>query len=86
MQTIAGFLTNSRVYSAKPEQQVAQPDCNPNQTQTTRTNNPHKHQEVDVLSNISLLLTEKNKTNKHKPLTSPSTNLLAHFKKMIDYD
>jgi hypothetical protein len=39
--------------------QVAQPACNPKQAHTTKHTQPHTHQEVVVLSNISLLQQEK---------------------------
>jgi hypothetical protein len=57
---IAGFLTDSRVHSAKQDKQVAQPDCNPKQEHTTKTNHPATPQEVVVLSNKTLLQIEKN--------------------------
>jgi hypothetical protein len=47
--------------------QPAQPEHKPKQTQTTKTNRPRNLQEVVVLSNFSLLLTEKTET---KPPTN----------------
>jgi hypothetical protein len=47
--------------------QTAQPACNPNPTQTTKTSHPANPQEVVVLRNLSLLQQEK----KQNPTTPP---------------
>jgi hypothetical protein len=56
-------------------QKLAQPDCNPNSTQTTKHQMQNSPLEVVVLSKLSLLQTEKNKPNKPAKLKYHKTTI-----------
>jgi len=53
--------------------QTAQPACNPNLTQTTKTSHPANPQEVVVLSKLPLLQTKKHKPKPHKNRKNQTT-------------
>jgi hypothetical protein len=51
--------TNHKQHQPTKLKQTAQPTSKPQPTQNKKHTKPHKHQEVDVLSKLSLLLQEK---------------------------